>query len=274
MKTWLGLLLAIGIADVSLDYQVAQGEEHLRTKVLLIGKRPDHPWGTHMYMYTNTMLSKCLQRTEGVETVVSEGWPEEEAALNDVATIVVYSSPAAEYLLDSPGRDRLDQMMRSGVGLVTIHWASSVYEKNFERLGPRWIQYMGGVWISNYGLSTDKSRLEQLDPSHPICRGWTPYPLHDEFYLRPTIKDAKPLLQVITKDQPVIVGWTHERSGNGRSFATTLGHFYRNFQIDSFRRMIVNAILWTAHREVPENGAPIDVDSAILALPAKPGVEN
>ncbi len=76
-------------------------------------------------------------------------------------------------------------------------------------------------------------------------------------YLNPTITDeATPLLQVTAKDKPVVVGWAYKRPGGGRSFGTTLGHYYRNFQREPFRRMIVNAILWTAKVEVPKGGCP------------------
>lgn len=242
-------------------------EEKPRTKVLLIGKKPDHPFGTHMYLHTQQMLAKCLEKTKGVETVVSDGWPQDASTLKGVRTIVVYSSPAAEFLLDGPGSGPLHQMMRDGVGLVTIHWASSVFEKNLDRLGDRWIEYMGGVWVSNYGLSTDTSMLKQLVPDHPICRGWEEYELHDEYYLKPVIKAATPVLQVTTKGQDVVVGWAYERDDSGRAYATTLGHFYSNFQIEAFRRTIVNAILWTAHVEVPADGAPVDLPEEDLRLP-------
>jgi len=248
----------------------AHAADGANTKILLIGKKPDHPFGSHMYMHTQTMLAKCLQKTPGVKTVVSEGWPQDPATLEGVNTIVVYSSPAAEFLLDGPGSGPLHQMMNNGVGLVTIHWASSVFEKNLDRLGDRWIDYMGGVWVSNYGLSTDTSLLKQLVPEHPICRGWEEYELHDEYYLKPVIRMATPLLQVTTKGEDVVVGWAYERPDNGRAYATTLGHFYRNFQIEPFRRTIVNAILWTAHVEVPPDGAPVDLSDEELQLPPEP----
>jgi hypothetical protein len=65
----------------------------------------------------------------------------------------------------------------------------------------------------------------------------------------------------------VIVGWVFERPGGGRSFGTTLGHPYSNFQIEAFRRMIVNGILWAAHVEVPAGGAPVNIGEKELALP-------
>lgn len=241
-----------------------------KAKVLFIGKKPDHPWGTHMYLHTLGVLARCCELTEGVQTVIADRWPKDAKDLEGVKTIVVYSSPAAEMLLDGPNADALDKLMKAGVGLVTIHWASSVHKKNLDRLGPRWMSYLGGTWVSNVGLSTDKSNLKQLDPRHPVCRGWSEYELHDEYYLNPTIGKAKPLLQVHTKGKDVVVAWAYERPDGGRAYGTTLGHFYRNFQQKPFRQALVNAILWTAHVDVPKDGAPCDLGDDALKLPPKP----
>lgn len=237
--------------------------------VLFIGKDPDHPFGTHMYLHTGRMLAKCVQKA-GLKTTVSNGWPKDASQLKNVRTIVLYSTPGAEFLLDGPGAGQFHELMKAGTGLVTLHWASSVYEKNLDRLGDQWGDYLGAFWVSNYGLSTDESPLKQLQPDHPICRGWKTYPLHDEYYLKPVLRDATPLLQVTTKGEDVVVGWAHERANGGRAYGTTLGHFYRNFQREPFRRTIVNAILWTAKVPVPEEGADVELPPAELALPQKP----
>jgi type 1 glutamine amidotransferase len=258
------LVLGIGLGCTSLVAET-------KAKVLFVGKAPDHPFGTHMYMHTCGMLAKCLALSGGIETVASEGWPKDPAVLEDVSTVVVYTNPAAEFLLDGPHRDQVDALMKKGVGLVTIHWASSIRKNNLERLGPHWLSYMGGTWVSNVGLHTGKSPLTQLKADHPICHGWQEYELHDEYYLNPTITDeAVALLQVTANDKPVVVGWAFERPGGGRSYGTTLGHYYRNFQQEPFRRMVVNAILWTAHMEVPVGGAPVNISEQDLALPPKP----
>lgn len=240
-----------------------------KTKVLFIGKQPDHPFGTHMYLHTCQMLAKCLALNGDIQTVVSDGWPKAAETLEDVDTIVVYTTPAAELLLDGAHREQVHAQMQKGVGLVTIHWASSVHKRNLDRLGPRWLSYMGATWVSNVGLHTGESQLEQLQPQHPICRGWEVYPLHDEYYLNPTVEKATPLLQVTAKEKPVVVGWAYERPDGGRAFGTTLGHFYRNFQREPFRRMIVNSILWTAKVDVPSGGAKVNLSEADLALPLK-----
>ena len=101
--------------------------------------------------------------------------------------------------------------------------------------------------------------VEQLVPDHPICRGWEPYELRDEFYLNlKYAQAAQPVLKVNVDGIDQTVAWAYDRpeSNGGRSFGTTLAHFHDNFAIPAFRRAIVNGILWTAHVEVPENGCP------------------
>ena len=253
------LIITLGVGFVIACTAMSHAES--KAKVLFIGKQPDHPFGTHMYLHTGTMLTKCL-KLSNVDAVVSDGWPTGEGVLEGISAIVVYTTPAAELLLDGPHRDQFEAMMKKGIGLVTIHWASSIYEKNLARLGPAWFSYTGGTWVTVVGLHTGKSPL--------ICRGWKGYELLDEYYLNPTIQGATPLLQVMAKGKPVVVGWSYERATGGRAFTTTLGHFYNNFQREPFRRMIVNGILWAAKVEVPMRGAPVKLSESDLALPPKP----
>ena len=61
-----------------------------------------------------------------------------------------------------------------------------------------------------------------------------------------------------------IVAWTHERKNGGRSFGFTGGHFHKNWGDENFRRLVANAILWTAKVEVPKEGAKVNLDPAEL----------
>jgi type 1 glutamine amidotransferase len=265
LKTILALFICSATAFVA-----AADEPAAKAKVLLIGKQPDHAYGSHMYLHTCQVLGECL-KLNGLDSIVSDGWPKDPELLKGVKTVVVYTSPAAELLLDGPQRTEVERTLNSGVGLVTVHWASSVLQKNLDRLGEPWAALTGGFWVSNVGLGGGKSELKQLVPNHPTCRGWSNYEINDEYYLNPTVTDkATPLLQVNTGGKDLIVGWVYERANDGRSWATTLGHPYSNFEREPFRRAIVNAILWTAHVEVPEAGARVDVSAEVLQIPPKP----
>jgi hypothetical protein len=57
-----------------------------------------------------------------------------------------------------------------------------------------------------------------------------------------------------------ITAWAYERpKDGGRSFGFTGGHTHTNWANDDFRRLVVNAILWTAKVEVPKDGAKCEL---------------
>lgn len=247
----------------------AVSEAAEKTKILLCYTKPDHPYRTHMYQFECELLAKCLEQTPGVETAIAQDWPEDESVLDDVKSIVYYSRPAGDIVLAPQRRDKFRKLMNDGVGLVCIHWATGSNEKN----APDWLEALGG-WFKRppCGLKTTTSRLVQADPKHPVARGWEDYELRDEFYLNLRFHDdTNPLLTVNVDGKDQIVGWAIERadSKGGRSYGTTLGHFHDNFKIEPFRRAIVNGILWTAHVDVPQAGAPISLSKEDFTLPPK-----
>ncbi len=70
------------------------------------------------------------------------------------------------------------------------------------------------------------------------------------------------------------MAWAAERAdGNGRGFGFTGAHFHRNWQNDDFRKLVLNAIAWTAHAEVPQ-GRPREPDSDRRAAGAEPRSEG
>jgi type 1 glutamine amidotransferase len=237
------------------------------TKILLIGTQPDHPYASHMYMFECTLLAKCLEQTPGVETVVSLDWPQDPRILEDVKSIVFYSRPAGDIVLAPQNRDAFLKLMSNGVGYVAIHWATGANERN----KADYLKVLGG-WFQRppCGLKTTTSQLVQIDPAHPICRGWKDYDLHDEFYLDLAFHEqTRPILKVNVDGKDQVVGWVFERpdSNGGRSFGTTLGHFHENFTFPAFRQAIVNGILWTAHRDIPASGAPVALSAPDTTLP-------
>jgi trehalose utilization protein len=50
------------------------------------------------------------------------------------------------------------------------------------------------------------------------------------------------------------VAWAYERPSGGRGFGFTGGHNHVSWQDDNYRKVMLNAILWTAGMEVPKNG--------------------
>ena len=241
------------------------------TKILLMGHKPDHPPGTHLYMHECGLLAKCLRQTSGVETIVSDGWPADAAAIKDVAAIVLYSSPGAEILLAGPHAKHVEEMLGSGVGLTAIHWATGIRNKDNLDLANRYQAQLGGLFNSAFGgLAFDNTQVRHIAAGHNVSRGCNDYPTHDEIYLGlKLLPAAVPVTKARVKDKDQTVGWVHERpnSNGGRSFGNTLGHFHKNFCVQEFRQDLTNGILWTAHCDIPPDGAPCKLTEKELALP-------
>ena len=50
-----------------------------------------------------------------------------------------------------------------------------------------------------------------------------------------------------------------DRPDGGRGFGFTGGHVHKNWGNDNFRKLVLNALLWTAKAEVPADGAASSV---------------
>jgi type 1 glutamine amidotransferase len=257
------IAVAVGLAPGAL------AQDH--TKILLVGKDPDHPPRTHEYMFECRLLAKCLEQTNGVETVVSKGWPSDPGIARDIDVIVLYTGMGGNVLSDAKVRDQVEALLKRGTGLVMIHWSTGADDGH----PGQWLLENLGGW---FGFSFSKfpvrdSVVHQLDPAHAISRGWKDYPMHDEYYTGLKFhKNAQPLWTAKVDDQDVTIAWTFDRPGSndGRSFGTVCGHFHECFGNESFRRSLINAILWAAHREVPAEGAPCRVTDDDLKLPPDP----
>ena len=71
-----------------------------------------------------------------------------------------------------------------------------------------------------------------------------------------------------------VVAWAKQRSNGGRGFGTTCGHFYSNWERDEFRKLILNAIAWTAKLDVPKDGVEARYFTHAEITKALAGVEG
>lgn len=243
-------------------------------KIVLIAGPKDgaHPTGTHEYEKSVRVLEHCLKQQPGLRVEAHfNGWPRNDETLKDAATVVLISSGSDRRAEDHPllVGDRLAVLgreMKRGCGLVTLHW-STFFPR--DRANATLLEWTGGHfdyesgpaprrWASD--IQTLTTQLTPATPAHPILRGVPTFKLHDELYYRIRLKQDDPRFKPILnaaipgEKEPQVVAWAIERTGGGRGFAFTGGHFYRNWWVPEFRRTVLNAILWTAHAEVPANG--------------------
>lgn len=242
-------------------------DEARRRRILLIPTKYDHAYATHMYVEVCRLLAACLNETDGIEATVSPelDWPANPDLLRDVNAIVFYSKPAGDILLAPERRKQTEELLKRGVGFSAIHWATGA-EVN---VGPEYQEILGGWFnFAHSGLTVTNRPLIQTLPDHPICRGWKTWDLRDEFYVNLKFSPrAQPVLTVSFDGKDQTVGWVLERKDGGRSFGCTLGHFHDNYYIPEFRKLLVNGILWTAKVDLPEDGAPVEIDRRLIELP-------
>ena len=69
---------------------------------------------------------------------------------------------------------------------------------------------------------------------------------------------------VDAKGRAEVLAWAVERPDGGRGFGFTGGHNHVNWGDPNFRRLVLNAILWTAKLDVPPGGTPSEVSDEEL----------
>jgi hypothetical protein len=243
------------------------------TKVLLIGKERDHPPASHEYLAECALLAKCLAQTPGITPIVSDGWPADPKTFEGVGAIVLYTAHGGDLLFGDPARrEQVEALLKKGVGLVAVHWSTDAQP------GPnadKQVEHLGG-WFHRppSDIPVRDTTVVFADKAHPIARGLTDFPMKDEYYIKLKFNAAaRPLITANIDGTDYVVGWTLERPGGGRSFATVCGHFHDCFGDARFRRLVTNGILWAAGREVPASGAKVEAGAADLVLPPDPRVK-
>ena len=137
-------------------------------------------------------------------------------------------------------------------------------------------EVFGQKWIVHHGhrSSTDVT-VHAANASHPILRGVTPFRARSWLYhVAPLHGDSHILLEGTSIDsdranraaefpltQPV--AWTR-RYKDSRVFFTTLGH-PKDFEHESMRRLLINAVYWALDREIPQGGTDASVQGTYVA---------
>ena len=69
---------------------------------------------------------------------------------------------------------------------------------------------------------------------------------------------------VEAKGRDEVLAWAVERPDGGRGFGFTGAHAHKNWGDPDFRKLVLNAIFWTAKLDVPPDGVESSVTSEEL----------
>jgi type 1 glutamine amidotransferase len=260
-------------------------------EIVFLAGPPSHGPGEHEHRAGCLLLKACLDKVPGVVSeVYSNGWPKDpSAAFAGAATVVVYCDGGPGHpLLQDDRLKTIGALMKKGVGLVCIHYAVEPTKEKGEK---EFLDWLGGCFEVNWSVNPTWHADFTALPRHPVTRGVKPFSLTDEWYFHmrflDKMKGVLPILQAVPPEstmsrpdgphegnpavreavkrgEPETVAWAYERRNGGRSFGFTGGHYHHNWGNDNVRKLVLNAILWTAKVKVPADGVASEVTEAEL----------
>ncbi len=254
-------------------------------KAVFIAGTPSHGYSQHEHNAGCLLLASHLKAAEAaglqmVNAVYLNGWPKDPTALDNADTVVAYCDGGERHFLN-PHVSEFDELVKTRkVGLVCLHYG---VETTKGEKGDAFLRWIGGYFEPFWSVNPHWVANFEKIPVHPVTRGVGPFEINDEWYYHmrfvPNMTGVTPLLTamppretlnrkdgphsgnpevraaVLERKEPQHVAWAYDRpEGQGRGFGFTGGHFHANWQHDDFRRLVLNAIVWTAQGEVPQNG--------------------
>jgi len=272
-------ILILGVCFFAPAVQVAAQE---KAKVVFISGSPSHGRMQHEHRAGNMILANALNQSGlAVEAVLVPhyGYPEDATIFDNAASIVIFSTGHSDHVV-KPHLDEFDALMKKGVGVVMIHWATEA-EKG--KPGEKFLEWMGGFCDLDWSVNPHWAPNFKDFPNHPTSRGVEPFSVNDEWYyhmrfvedmkgVTPILSDLPPMetlrradgersgnaavRKAVESGEKQHVAWAYDRPDGGRGFGFTGAHNHDSWQNDNFRRVVLNAILWTAHVDVPASGCP------------------
>ena len=291
MRLIIGILL---FSLASCSVQKKPNEKTIKKKIVLIPGADSHGVGEHEHLGGCQLLARLLnEHVPGVEAIVTEQkWPKDTTVLDDAAAILMYSDGGAGHMV-LPHMEHMDRLMKKGVGLMNMHYAVEIPKENG---GDKFMEWVGGYFETYWSVNPFWTAKVESLPDHPVTNGVKPFEVHDEWYyhmrFRENDNNVVPILNVLpppstlerpegphsnnphvreavlTKKEPQTLAWAYTRANGGRGFGFTGAHVHKNWSNDNFRKLVLNALVWIAGAEVPENGieTPTPTQEELTAL--------
>lgn len=256
-----------------------------KKKIVFMAGRPSHGWGAHEHragcVFLSSQLNTHLADQVYSEVRVAADWPANAAALEDADSIIFYCDGGKGHMANQH-LDGLDVILKDGCGLACLHYG---VETTKGPSGNMFLKWIGGYFELHWSVNPHWKAEFTTFPQHPITRGVKPFTMQDEWYFhmrfQPGMKGVTPILSthppqdtMKRKDGPhsgnpevrksVAAGeiqhlaWAYERPNGGRGFGFTGGHWHRNWANENFRKLVLNAIAWTAKAVIPADGISSD----------------
>jgi putative membrane-bound dehydrogenase-like protein len=148
--------------------------------------------------------------------------------------------------IDGKQLEMIKKYCAAGKPIVAVRTASHGFQEWLEMDK----EVLGGNYQNHYREGPEvKVAIVEKTKDHPVLKGMKPLTSPGSLYKNTGLsKDVEVLLTGSIPDHEEPVAWVRQHKG-GRVFYTSLGH-PKDFENENFRQMLVNALFWTAGREV------------------------
>ena len=250
-----------------------------KKKIVFVAGKDSHGRGDHEFKAGCHLLAKLLNENRSdIDAIVTEnGWPDDVSIFEGADVIVMYSDGAEGHMV-IPHLEEVDKLVKKGIGIVAIHFAIEVPKG---KVGDYFSNWIGGYFEAYYSVNPVFKPEFVKFPKHPITKGVKPIEIRDEWYYHMRFDDAKKTTPILSAHPPIstlsseknsvrgnnefvrkdlqdgkiqTMAWAFKRRDGGRSFGFSGGHYHSNWANDDFRKLMLNAIVWTAKLKVPDNG--------------------
>jgi type 1 glutamine amidotransferase len=254
-----------------------------RQRVLLVAQSPDgHPPATHEYVAGLNLLQHLLKKQPRIDVRLVNAdppWNDGPMLLESADAAVLFVSEGAKFV--SADADRLAAFQRLAErkgGLACLHWGMGT--KTAEPIAAFTALFGGCHGGPDRKYKFLETELRPAAGGHPVTRGISPLRLNEEFYYalkwpsprspgndQNATQPPQPLMEAWIDGEYHPVSWAWERPEGGRSFGFSGLHYHANFNRPEYRRLVVQGVLWTLGRELPDDG----IAAESLSLPSDPG---
>ncbi len=273
-----------------------------KKKLVLIAGKPSHGPMEHEFRAGTTLIEKCLKDFPGLAVERHEmGWVKDEATFADADAVVIYADGGGgNPAIQGNHLETLRGLVKRGCGFGAMHYGVEILA---DKGGPEFKDWLGGYYENAFSCNPMWQPNFTAFPESPVTRGVKPFQIKDEWYInmrfRPAFKDGitaaadgetkfLPILVAAPPDAtrngpyvwpagpykhiqaelgaPEAMMWSVERPDGGRGFGFTGGHYHKNWANDSFRKVVLNTLVWLTKLEVPKDGVASTVTEADLQI--------
>jgi type 1 glutamine amidotransferase len=240
--------LVVFVAGCGLNRTASvEGQSEAQGKKVLIVTGVDYPG--HKWKLTAPVLAEAIAADKRLSVTVTEE-PGDLASdkLGGYDVIVLHFM---DWEVPDPGpkaRANLKRVVRSGKGLVLVHFACGAFQE-----WPEFVELAGRVWDPKLRGhdAHGKFTIKVMDDQHPIMKGMKGFDTVDELY---TCLTGKPPIKVLATARSKVDGKDYPMAfvldyGKGRVFHSVLGHDVQALANPDVGRLFRNASAWGAGLE-------------------------